>query len=80
MVSITLSVSEKTKKLMKLFPEMNWSAFIRKTIEEKVKELTWKEEMLKKLKEEEAFTQWSVQAIRSSRQNRAKELKEKGLL
>jgi len=80
MVSITLSVSEKTKKLMKLFPEINWSAFIRKSIEEKVEELSWKEKMLKKLKEEESFNEWAVETIRKSRKGRVEQLKKKGLL
>jgi len=39
MVSITLSVPEKTKKLMNQFPEINWSGYIRKRIMQKVDEL-----------------------------------------
>ncbi len=80
MVSVTLSVSQKTKELMNKFSEINWSGFIRKSIEEKVKELTWKEEMVKKLKEEDAFNEWAVETLRKSRKGRAKELKKKGLL
>lgn len=80
MVSVTLSVSQKTKELMNKFSEINWSGFIRKSIEAKVKQLSWKEEMLKKNKEEELFTDWAVKAQRKSRKQRLEELKKKGLL
>jgi hypothetical protein len=80
MVSITLSVSEKTKKLMNKFPEINWSGFIRQSIQKKVGELSWKEQMLKRLKEEESITDWAVQITREAREKRVEELKKKGLL
>jgi len=80
MVSVTLSVSRKTKELMNKFPEINWSGFIRKSIEKKVMQLQWKGEMLKKIKEEETFTDWAVKAQRESRKQRFEELKKKGLL
>ena len=80
MVSVTLSISEETRALMKKFSEINWSAFIRKSIEKKVKKLSWKEEMLKRLNQEESFSEWSVKAQRESRENRLEELKKKGLL
>jgi len=80
MVSVTLSVSQKTKELMNKFSEINWSGFIRKSIEAKVKQLSWKEEMLKRNKEEELFTDWAVKVQRKSRKQRLEELKKKGLL
>ena len=80
MVSVTLSVSKETRALMKKFSEINWSAFIRKSIENKVKKLSWREEMLKKLKQEESFSEWAVKAQRESRENRLEELKKKGLI
>jgi len=80
MVSVTLSISEETRALMKKFSEINWSAFIRKSIEKKVKKLSWKEEMLKKLNQEESFSEWAVEAQRESRRNRLDELKKKGLI
>jgi len=80
MVSVTLSVSKETRVLMKKFSEINWSAFIRKSIENKVKNLFWREEMLKKLKQEESFSEWAVKAQRESRENRLEELKKKGLI
>ncbi|MEM3127004.1 MAG: hypothetical protein QW331_02970 [Candidatus Woesearchaeota archaeon] len=80
MVSITLSVPEDVKKKMENFPEMNWSGFIRKAIVEKTKELTWKEEMLKKLKEEESINEWAVKLQRTARKGRFQQLKAKGLV
>jgi len=58
MVSITLSVPEDIHGLMKRFPEVNWSGLIRNCITEKVKVLTIKEEMLKKLSKEKDFIDW----------------------
>jgi hypothetical protein len=63
MVSITLSVPEKTREQMKKFSDVNWSAFVRLCIESKAKQLAWKQEILAKLKEEEesGFTEWSIE-------------------
>ena len=80
MVSITLSVPEEVKKKMDHFSEINWSGFVREVILEKTEELSWKEEMLKKLKEEEEFTDWSVKLIRAGRKRRLEELERKGLI
>ena len=74
MVSITLSVSEETKKLMKKFQELNWSGFIRKSIEDKAKELEWKEKILNQLKEEEEFTKWSVELGRKAKKGRMQKI------
>ncbi len=52
MVSITLSVPESVREQMKKFPEINWSGFVRASIEEKAKRLLWKERMLKQLESE----------------------------
>jgi hypothetical protein len=52
MVSITLSVPEEIRKLMKRYPEMNWSGFVRACIMDKAKKLEMKEELLKKLENE----------------------------
>ncbi len=74
MVSITVSVPEETRELMNRFPEINWSGFVRKSIEEKTKELSWKEEMLKKLALENAFTKWSVDIGKKAKKGRLKRL------
>jgi hypothetical protein len=82
MVSITLSVPKETRELMKKFSEINWSQFIRKSIESKTKELSFKEEMLNRLKLEDnkGFTDWTIELSKEARKNRFKELKSKGLL
>lgn len=80
MVSITLSIPGEVKHKMEHFSEMNWSGFIRKCIFEKTNELSWKEKMLKKLKEEEAITEWAVQLQRTGRKGRFEELRKKGLV
>ena len=67
MVSITLSVPENVREEMKRFPEVNWSALIRKVIEEKVGNLSLKERMKNKLKDEENFNEWAVKLIREGR-------------
>ncbi len=55
MVSITLSIPEELRKKMREHDEINWSAIVRKTIEKRIGEIKWKEEMLKQLKEEKEF-------------------------
>jgi hypothetical protein len=80
MPSITLSVSVEIKKLMEKFPEMNWSGFIRKVIEQKTKELSWQEDMLRQLRREQEHAEWAVGLQRKSRTNRVAKLKKKGLL
>ena len=69
MVSITLSVPAEVKEKMDSFPEMNWSGFVRKSISEKVEELTWKEEMLKKFEKEKNFDAWAVDLGRKAKKD-----------
>ncbi len=78
MVSITLSVSEEVRKLMKKFPEINWSGFIRKAVENKAKTLMWKEEMLKQLKEEEEYTEESLRIGNKIKEGMWKRYKKEG--
>ena len=67
MVSITVSVPEEIRKVMKEFPEINWSGLVRKTIEEKAEALMLKNEMLKELKEEKEISDWAVKLVRKGR-------------
>lgn len=67
MVSITLSVPEEIHKLMKRFPEVNWSGLVRACVTEKARKLAIKQEVLKQLGEEREFTEWSVNLIREGR-------------
>ena len=67
MVSITVSVPEDIRKLMKKFPEVNWSGVVRNSITEKAQKLALKEEMLKELNKEKDFNDWAVNLIRQGR-------------
>ena len=82
MVSITLSVSEEIREKMKQFSEINWSAFIRKSIEEKARRLALKEELLSKFKEEteSGFIDWTIKLGRKAKEDSAERLKKEGLL
>ncbi len=82
MVSITLSIPEEVRDKMRQFPEINWSAFIRKLLEEKVKSLLLKEEILAKLKEEDetGFTNWTLELGRKVKEDGVKRLKKEELL
>ena len=81
MVSITVSVPEEIQKLMKKFPEMNWSGFVRKSIVEKAKKLAEFEELKKRFNEEEKeITNWAVKLQHVGRTGRLESLKKKGLI
>lgn len=80
MVSITLSVPQEVKEKMDKFSEINWSGLIRKTILEKTDELSWREEMLQKLKGEQGLNDWAVSLQRKARKGRFNELKKRGLI
>ena len=67
MVSITLSIPDETRELMKRFPEINWSQIVRKAITEKAKNLALKEEMLKELGKDKQFNEWAVRIVREGR-------------
>ena len=80
MVSITFSVSPEVRRMMKEYPEMNWSGYIKNMINQKVTELSWRDSMLKKLKQEQEFDDWAVRIQKSSRTGRLAQLKRKGLI
>ena len=80
MVSITMSVPEDVRELMKKFPEMNWSGFVRKTIEEKARQLEELENLKKHWKQEQEIADWAVKLQHTSREGRLDALKKKGLL
>jgi hypothetical protein len=67
MTSITLSVPEDVRILMKKFPEVNWSALVRQCIIQKTKQLSVKEEFMNQLKKEKEFDDWAVDLIRKGR-------------
>ena len=80
MATITLSVPEAVKQKMARFSEINWSGFIREVIVKKTEELSWKEEMLKKLREEEGMTEWALALQHKARKDRVATLRKKGLI
>ncbi len=80
MVSVTLSIPEDIKRRMEHFSEINWSGFIRKVIIEKTEELSWKEEMLKKLEQDKEFEDWCVEMGRRVNKGVAERLKKEELL
>ncbi len=80
MVSVTLSIPEEVKHQMDKFTEINWSGFIRKAILAKAEELSWKEDMLKKVDAERSFTEWAVRAQHIARKNRFETIKKKSPL
>ncbi len=80
MVSITLSVSPEIRMMMKRFPEINWSGFIKGMINRKVKELAWRDEMLKKAGQEEEIDEWAVNLVRNSRKGRLAKLRRAGVV
>jgi len=73
MVSITLSLPEDIRALMKKFPEINWSALVRKFITEKARKLALKEEMFKQLEKEKEFDSWAVNLVRDGRRQQKNE-------
>jgi hypothetical protein len=81
MVNITLSIPAELKNTMNEFPEINWSGLVRVTIESKAKQLRWKQEMLKKIKEEDksGFTNWTIEMGRKVNDSIVDKLKDKKL-
>ena len=80
MVSITLSVSEEIREKMKKFDEVNWSAYIRKQIMQKTREIEELEAMKQQLSKEQEIQTWAVNLQRASRSGRLEELRKKGLI
>lgn len=67
MVSITLSVPNETRNLMKEFPEVNWSGLVRQCITEKAKKLAIKKKLKADLENEKEFSDWAVKLVREGR-------------
>ena len=80
MVSITVSVPQEIKVEMNRFPEMNWSGFVKKAIEEKVKRLEKIEALKTQVEKEQDVIDWSVKLQRASRSGRLEQLRKKGLI
>jgi hypothetical protein len=69
MVSVTVSIPEDVRDIMKKFPEVNWSALVRKTIIEEVRKRELKEKLLGQLDNDKEFNDWAVKVVREGRRN-----------
>ena len=78
MPNITLSLSEEIKRKMEEFPEINWSALIKKYLEAKLSRLIWKEQMLKQLESEKEFDEEALRIGDKIKENVWKRLKKEG--
>jgi len=75
-----VKLSKNVEERIKEFPEVNWPAFLEKTVERKLDHLKRMEELSTQLEKEEETTDWAVKLQRSSRKGRFDELKKKGLI
>ncbi len=75
MVSITISVPEEVRELMKKFPEVNWSGLVRQCITQKAKQLAIREELLNQFKKEREFIDWSVELGKKAKIGRFQRIK-----
>ncbi len=74
MVSITLSLPEDVRELMRKFPEVNWSGLVRACITEKAKKLALKEELFGSFEKEGEFNNWAVELGREAKKGRLKRI------
>jgi hypothetical protein len=80
MVSVTLSIPDETRELMKKYDEINWSGFVRKAIEKKTRDMVMFEKWEKESQDEQEINDWAVKLQRASRSGRLDSLKKKGLI
>ena len=80
MVSVTISLPGEIRKKMSQFPEINWSGLVRRVIEDKVKELSWKEKMRQNLADEREFEAWTVEMGRKLKKSVSRRLKRENIL
>ena len=78
MVSVTLSIPEDVKHKMDNFSEINWSGFIRSCIVKKTMELSWKDQMLKKLDSEREFDKQALEIGDNIKEGMWKKYKKEG--
>ena len=74
MVSITLSVPDEIRGLMKKFPEVNWSGLVRNCIIEKAKRLELREGIIRELEKDKKFDDWAVDLGKRAKKGRLKSL------
>jgi hypothetical protein len=54
-INLTLSIPVELRKEMEQFPEVNWSALMKRLLQSQVKKLILKEQLLKQLESEKEF-------------------------
>ena len=65
---------------MEKFDEVNLFGCIKKFIPKKTEELSWKQQILRKLQQEKQLTEWSVKLSREAKKGRLKALKKELIL
>ena len=80
MVSITLSVPEEIREMMKKHPEINWSGLVRSMLIEKAKQMQMREMLLGQLRKEDKLNEWAVEIGRKGKRERVERLKRKGII
>lgn len=78
MVNITLSIPEELRKMMKEFPDVNWSGLVRLSIEERIKKLSWKKKMLEELEYERDHENHALDIGNKIKEGMWKKYKKKG--
>ena len=63
---------------METFPEINWSALVKKYLEMKINKLAWKQEMLQSLNKEKEFDETAIEIGNKIKENVIGKLKKKG--
>ena len=76
--NLTLSVSVELRKKMEQFPEVNWSALIRRLLESQVQGLALKEQLLKQLESEKEFDKEALRIGNEIKETTWKRYKQEG--
>lgn len=76
--NLTLSLPVELRKKMEQFPEVNWSALIRRLLESQVQKLALKEHLLKQLESEKEFDQEAIRIGNIIKENVWKKYKQSG--
>lgn len=80
MATMTISIPNEIKLAMNEIDEINWSGFIRTQITDKINKIKLKESISGKIDNEMKESQFWIEKIKESRNERLKKLKAKGLI
>jgi len=76
--NLTLSVPVELRKKMEQFPEINWSALMRRLLESQVQRLALKEQLIKQLDSEREFDKEALRIGDEIKQRAWEKLKKEG--